>query len=163
MGCGFLLCRRFVLVFPFKRVSTLKSPDLGLRDREYVRCMYQGERPYDHGTIFRNICYYQNREQKEQSDWWWERLSETCKRDLKQFQQKDEFKVFRDALYKLLPYRGLWHSYHIGVFHRTLPMKLFEVSSRADAAFFAANCLQEFGHYLDFVADVWSEILGDVN
>ena len=101
--------------------------DVSPRDLEFVRYMYQGERPYDHGTIFRNICYYQKQGHKEQCTWWLARLSETCKRDLTQFQRGDEFQLFRDSLYHLLPFRGLWHSYHIGVFHRTLPMKLFEV------------------------------------
>ncbi|KAI9799076.1 MAG: hypothetical protein M1833_004270 [Piccolia ochrophora] len=111
-----------------------------------LREEYSNARNFGDGDIFRNIRYHQMRNNAHGERKWRARLSESKRKDLKQFQKIATNKpALSQAFDALLPYVGLWSSLQLGTFHRILTLR----------------CPEELANYLQHVHRIWREITLD--
>ncbi|KAK4551392.1 hypothetical protein LTR86_011199 [Recurvomyces mirabilis] len=100
---------------------------------------YRNEQPHSDGEIFRKVCFYRRAGASDHERGWWERLSLSKAKDLRQLLAVE---AYAKAFEKLLEWPGLWDSVHLGSLHRLLPMR----------------CEEEVLYYLEHISEVWTVI-----
>ncbi|KAH8689289.1 hypothetical protein BGW36DRAFT_401698 [Talaromyces proteolyticus] len=105
---------------------------------------YSNENAPSDGEIYRKIRQYQYEASARFEKRWWDRLSPTKMKRLRQLSQP-EHAYIRSAFDALLPIPGLWKGLRIGNLSRVLALK----------------CEEEIVHYLHFVKNFWSSLVHD--
>uniref|UniRef100_A0A093VIQ3 Uncharacterized protein n=1 Tax=Talaromyces marneffei PM1 TaxID=1077442 RepID=A0A093VIQ3_TALMA len=105
---------------------------------------YSNENAPSDGEIYRKIRQYQYEASARFEKRWWDRLSPTKMKRLRQLSQP-EHAYIRSAFDALLPIPGLWKGLRIGNLSRVLALK----------------CEEEIVHYLHFVKNFWCSLVHD--
>ncbi|KAK4552385.1 hypothetical protein LTR86_010399 [Recurvomyces mirabilis] len=100
---------------------------------------YRNEQPHSDGEIFRKVCLYRRDGLCDDERRWWERLSLSKAKDLRQLLAVE---AYAKAFEKLLEWPGLWDPVHLGSLHRLLPMR----------------CTEEALAYLEYISEALTTI-----
>jgi hypothetical protein len=95
---------------------------------------YSNENAPSDGEIYRKIRQYQYEASARFEKRWWDRLSPTKMKRLRQLSQP-EHAYIRSAFDALLPIPGLWKGLRIGNLSRVLALKCEEVRGHCEVAF----------------------------